>query len=56
MTKDPVIFLKAVINERHSPNPWKSFDSGTRAMASVTANVALGDGGEALLKQIMTLQ
>lgn len=51
MTKDPVISLKG-----HSLNWWKSFASVTRARASVTANVALGNGVGALLKQIMTLQ
>lgn len=46
MTKEPAISLKEVINKGHSPSWWKSFASGTRATASVTANVALGDGGE----------
>lgn len=45
MTKEPAISLKDVINKGHSPSWWKSFALGTRATASVTANVALGDGG-----------
>ena len=44
-TKDPVISLKAVINKGHSPSWRKPFALGTRAMASVTANVALEDWG-----------
>lgn len=57
MTEDLVISLKGPFFNGH--NWWELLAVGTKALASVRGNVALGDedgGGEALLKQIMTLK